>query len=36
MQLHLDEIAKDIEPGRHAVLMLDKAGPGFRREAQRG
>ncbi len=26
MQLHLDEIAKDIEPGRHAVLMLDKAG----------
>src|SRR5271166_1127725 len=26
MQLHLDEIAKDIEPGRHAVLILDKAG----------
>ena len=26
MQLHLDEIAKDIEPGRHAVLMVDKAG----------
>jgi hypothetical protein len=26
MQLHLDEIVKDIEPGRHAVLMLDKAG----------
>jgi transposase len=26
MQLHLDQIVKDIEPGRHAVLMLDKAG----------
>ena len=26
MQLHLDEIAKDIAPGRHAVLLLDKAG----------
>jgi hypothetical protein len=26
MQLHLDEIAKDVEPGRHAVLLLDKAG----------
>src|SRR5271165_4182822 len=26
MQLHLDEIAKDIAPGRHAVLVLDKAG----------
>ena len=25
MQLHLDEIAKDVEPGRHAVLLLDKA-----------
>ena len=26
MQLHLDEIAKDVEPGRHAVLLLDRAG----------
>ena len=26
MQLHLDEIAKDVAPGRHAILMLDKAG----------
>jgi hypothetical protein len=26
MQSHLDEIAKDVAPGRHAVLMLDKAG----------
>jgi hypothetical protein len=25
MQLHLDEIACDIVPGRHAVLLLDKA-----------
>jgi transposase len=26
MQLHLDEIAKDVAPGRHAVLLLDQAG----------
>ena len=26
MQWHLDEIAKDGKPGRHAVLLLDKAG----------
>ena len=26
MQLHLDEIAKDVAPGRHAVLLLDPAG----------
>jgi transposase len=26
MQLHLDEIAKDVAPGRHAVLILDQAG----------
>ena len=26
MQLHLDEIAKHVAPGRHAILMLDKAG----------
>ena len=25
-QLHLDEIAREVEPGRHAVLILDKAG----------
>ena len=24
--MHLDEIAKDVQPGRHAVLLLDKAG----------
>ena len=26
MQLHLDEIAKDVAPGRHAVLLIDRAG----------
>ena len=26
MQLHLDEIAKDVAPGRHAVLLFDQAG----------
>jgi hypothetical protein len=26
MQLHLNEIAKDVAPGRHAVLLLDQAG----------
>jgi transposase len=26
MQLHLDEIAKEVAPQRHAVLLLDRAG----------
>ena len=26
MQLHLDEIAKDVASGRHAVLLIDRAG----------
>jgi transposase len=26
MQLHLNEIAKHVAPGRHAVLLLDQAG----------
>ena len=26
MNLHLAEIAKDVAPGRHAVLLLDQAG----------
>jgi transposase len=26
MQLHLDEIAKQVAPQRHAVLLLDRAG----------
>ncbi len=26
MNLHLAEIAKDVAPGRHAILLLDQAG----------
>ena len=26
MQLHLDEIARTVRPGAHAVLLLDRAG----------
>ena len=26
MQLHLDEIARNVAPGAHAVLLLDRAG----------
>jgi DDE superfamily endonuclease len=26
MQLHLDEIATKVEPGAHAILILDQAG----------
>jgi len=26
MQLHLDEIARTVKPGAHAVLLLDRAG----------
>jgi transposase len=26
MQLHLDEISRAVSPGRHAVLLLDRAG----------
>ena len=26
MNLHLAEIAKDVAPGRHAVLLVDQAG----------
>jgi hypothetical protein len=26
MQLHLDEIATEITPGAHAILLLDQAG----------
>ena len=26
MQLHLNEIAREVAPGRHAVLLLDQAG----------
>ena len=26
MPLHLNEIAKEVAPGRHAVLLLDQAG----------
>jgi putative transposase len=26
MQLHLDEIATEITPGGHAILLLDQAG----------
>ncbi len=26
MQLHLDEIARSVDPGAHALVMLDQAG----------
>ena len=26
MQLHLEEIAKAVEPGKHAVILIDRAG----------
>jgi hypothetical protein len=28
MNLHLAEIAKDVAPGRHAILLLDQANLG--------
>jgi putative transposase len=29
MQLHLDEIAPEVSPGAHAILILDRAGSGM-------
>jgi hypothetical protein len=35
MQLHLNEISRNVIEGAHAVLLLDRAGMAYDRQARR-